>query len=31
MSADGRYVAFQSDAANLFTGDANATYDVFVR
>ena len=31
MSSDGRYVAFQSDAANLFTGDANATYDVFVR
>ena len=29
-SADGRYVAFSSDAANLVTGDTNASRDVFV-
>jgi len=31
MSADGRYVAFQSDATNLVPGDTNGTSDVFVR
>jgi Tol biopolymer transport system component len=31
ISADGRFVAFQSDAANLVAGDTNRTYDVFVR
>ncbi len=31
VSADGRYVAFDSSATNLVAGDANATYDVFVR
>ncbi len=31
LSADGRYVAFQSDATNLVAGDVNATTDVFVR
>lgn len=31
ISADGRYVAFYSDAANLVSGDTNATSDVFVR
>ena len=31
ISADGRYVAFQSLASNLVTGDTNATTDVFVR
>lgn len=30
ISADGRYVAFQSEAANLVTGDANGCWDVFV-
>jgi PKD repeat protein len=30
ISADGQYVAFQSDAANLVTGDSNAVTDVFV-
>jgi Tol biopolymer transport system component len=30
ISADGRYVAFQSDASNLVTGDTNARRDVFV-
>ena len=30
-SADGRFVAFASDAANLVGGDANASTDVFVR
>ena len=30
ISADGRFVAFQSDAANLVGGDANAASDVFV-
>lgn len=31
LSDDGRYVTFQSDAANLVTGDTNAATDVFVR
>jgi Tol biopolymer transport system component len=31
ISADGRYVAFASDASNLVPGDTNATSDVFVR
>jgi Tol biopolymer transport system component len=31
ISADGRYVAFASDASNLVTGDANRDRDVFVR
>ena len=31
ISADGRYVAFDSTADNLVTGDTNAAYDVFVR
>jgi len=31
ISADGRYVAFQSDASNLVAGDTNATTDVFVK
>ncbi|MBW1642621.1 MAG: PD40 domain-containing protein [Deltaproteobacteria bacterium] len=30
ISPDGRYVAFESDAANLVTGDTNARDDVFV-
>jgi Tol biopolymer transport system component len=30
MSADGRYVAFQSRASNLVPGDTNGTWDVFV-
>jgi Tol biopolymer transport system component len=30
LSADGRYVAFQSDASNLVSGDTNGTYDIFV-
>ena len=30
ISADGRYVAFQSLASNLVEGDTNDTYDVFV-
>ena len=30
VSADGRYVAFQSYASNLFSGDTNAQDDVFV-
>jgi hypothetical protein len=30
ISADGRYVAFQSFASNLVAGDTNATSDVFV-
>ena len=30
ISADGRYVAFYSDASNLVSGDANGTTDVFV-
>ncbi|MGZ4676525.1 MAG: S8 family serine peptidase [Acidimicrobiia bacterium] len=31
LSADGRYVAFQSDATNLVAGDTNETTDVFLR
>ena len=31
ISADGRYVAFASDASNLVSGDTNATGDIFVR
>jgi Tol biopolymer transport system component len=31
LSADGRYVAFVSDAANLVNGDTNKAADVFVR
>ncbi|SCG72166.1 WD40-like Beta Propeller Repeat [Micromonospora inositola] len=31
ISADGRYVAFVSDAANLVPGDTNFTDDVFLR
>ncbi len=30
ISADGRYVAYRSDAANLVAGDTNGTQDVFV-
>ena len=30
ISADGRYVAFQSQATNLVTGDTNAQQDIFV-
>jgi len=30
MSADGRYVAFNSDASNLVAGDTNGARDVFV-
>lgn len=31
MSPDGRYVAFESDFANLVAGDTNNNYDMFVR
>jgi Tol biopolymer transport system component len=31
ISADGRYVAFASDASNLVLGDSNGARDVFVR
>jgi Tol biopolymer transport system component len=31
ISADGRYVAFYSEASNLVPGDTNTTVDVFVR
>ena len=31
ISADGRYVAFESEAANLVVGDTNSASDVFVR
>lgn len=31
VSADGRYVAFASDASNLVPGDTNGTWDVFLR
>ena len=31
ISADGRFVAFDSDAANLAWGDTNDTFDVFVK
>lgn len=30
ISADGRFVAFNSEARNLVAGDTNASYDVFV-
>jgi len=30
ISADGRYAAFYSSAANLVTGDTNGQWDVFV-
>jgi len=30
ISADGKFIAFTSDASNLVTGDTNATSDVFV-
>jgi Tol biopolymer transport system component len=30
ISADGRYVAFQSNASNLITGDTNGADDIFV-
>jgi Tol biopolymer transport system component len=30
LSADGRFVAFESDATNLVTGDGNGTRDIFV-
>ena len=31
ISADGRYVAFTSNASNLVAGDTNGASDVFVR
>ena len=31
ISADGRFVAFSSDASNLVPGDTNSTDDIFVR
>lgn len=31
ISADGRYIAFASDASNLVAGDSNALRDIFVR
>jgi Tol biopolymer transport system component len=31
MSADGRYIAFQSDAWNIVAGDENLVQDIFVR
>ncbi len=31
ISADGRYVAFESTASNLVAGDTNAAQDIFVR
>ncbi|MEG4395764.1 calcium-binding protein [Microcoleus sp. BROC3] len=31
ISADGRFVAFESDASNLVPGDTNASRDIFVR
>lgn len=31
LSADGRYIAFSSEASNLVAGDSNAAGDVFVR
>jgi len=31
LSADGRFVAFESDAGNLVVGDTNGSFDVFVR
>src|SRR5439155_1739277 len=31
ISADGRYVAFESGASNLVSGDTNNQFDIFVR
>jgi Tol biopolymer transport system component len=31
ISADGRYVSFESPASNLVPGDTNGTWDIFVR
>ena len=31
ISADGRCVAFESDASNLVTGDTNGVGDIFVK
>jgi archaellum component FlaF (FlaF/FlaG flagellin family) len=31
ISADGRFVAFESDATNLVPGDSNSSFDIFVR
>jgi Tol biopolymer transport system component len=31
ISADGRYVAFHSNASNLVAGDGNGTFDIYVR
>jgi Tol biopolymer transport system component len=31
ISADGRYVVFQSDANNLVANDTNESQDIFVR
>jgi Tol biopolymer transport system component len=31
ISADGRYIAFESDATNMILGDTNGSSDVFVR
>jgi Ca2+-binding RTX toxin-like protein len=31
ISADGRFVAFDSEASNLAPGDTNSSYDIFVR
>ena len=31
VSADGRYVAFESNASNLVAGDTNGVWDIFVR
>ena len=31
ISADGRFVAFKSEASNLVDGDTNGTHDIFVR
>ena len=31
LSADGRSVAFYSDASNLVSGDTNGSMDVFIR
>jgi Tol biopolymer transport system component len=30
ISADGRYMAFESDATNLISGDTNSTSDIFI-
>jgi Tol biopolymer transport system component len=31
MSSDGRYIAFESGATNLVSGDTNGSFDIFVR